>query len=647
MSDTVCVLSQTGRDAELILQLLHSYGIASERYPDMPALLRQLQETIVGPVLLAEEMLTPAVVSRLSAFVEAQPSWSDLPMLVLTGNGRDTPETRRLEALRGSLGNPILLERPIRTATLLSSVRAALRARQRQYQVRDALLERDRAFAELRAERELLRVTLESLPVGVVVADRNGGILTGNSAAERIFGHAVLTTEGIEGYRDYVGFHADGRRFEAEEYPLARAIRTGQSVPAEEILYRRGDGSYRWISIAATPTRDEAEVISGGVVAIVDIDETKRFADGLRASEERFRRLVENASVGVSISDFNGNISYMNPSLLRTLGYTEDDLRLGRLSTAQLTSPEYAELEANALERLRLTGIAAPFRKSYRARDGRAIPFLVGAIVLGSQRGGDLDPEIASFFTDLSSQQRAEVALIQSEKLAAVGRLAASISHEINNPLEAVTNLLYLIGVEPLTDTARDYLGSANRELARVSQIAAQTLRFHRQATGPRAVTARELLDSVIGLYSGRLHNSGIELRLDLRIDRPVLCLEGDIRQVLNNLVGNAIDAMRTGGRLIIRASAAHHWSTGRAGLRITVGDTGHGMPSATVRRIFEAFYTTKGINGTGLGLWISEGIVRKHAGYLQVRSRTIPGHSGTVFSLFLPWLSDDLDLSA
>ena len=130
---------------------------------------------------------------------------------------------------------------------------------------------------------------------------------------------------------------------------------------------------------------------------------------------------------------------------------------------------------------------------------------------------------------------------------------------------------------------------------------------------------------------------------MQLRTEETIVCFEGDIRQVLNNLVGNAIDAMRNGGTLLVRASHSRRWGTNREGLRITIADSGHGMPEATVRHIFEAFYTTTGINGTGLGLWISDGIVRKHAGTLQVRSRTHPQRSGTTFSLFVPFHSPDL----
>jgi signal transduction histidine kinase len=242
----------------------------------------------------------------------------------------------------------------------------------------------------------------------------------------------------------------------------------------------------------------------------------------------------------------------------------------------------------------------------------------------------------------LDERHRAEAALIQSEKLAAVGRLAASISHEINNPLESVTNLLYLIRQEDhMPDRALTYLGLAERELARVSEIAGQTLRFQRQSSNPTSVTPEDLLDSVIALYQGRLINAHISLEFEHATASPVMCYEGDIRQVLNNLVGNAIEAMRTGGRLIIRTRDSTSRRDQRPGIRITIADTGSGMSPEVRERIFEAFYTTKGLSGTGLGLWISKGIVEKHHGRLSVRSSNRPPHTGTVFSLFLPRTPD------
>jgi signal transduction histidine kinase len=251
---------------------------------------------------------------------------------------------------------------------------------------------------------------------------------------------------------------------------------------------------------------------------------------------------------------------------------------------------------------------------------------------------------IAAVVLEVTHQKKAEAALIQSEKLAAVGRLASSISHEINNPLEAITNLLYLIGMsEDLPEASRQYLQTAQGELSRVCQIATQTLRFHRQAVRATHVSASDLVDAVLNLYQGRLANSHIQVDARYATSTTVLCFENDIRQVLNNLIANAIDAMRSGGgRLIVRAHDATDYSADypqpRHGIRITIADTGHGMSSTVKARLFEPFYTTKDLNGTGLGLWISAGIVTRHQGRLTYRSSEKPGQQGTIFSLFLPW---------
>jgi PAS domain S-box-containing protein len=500
MSLVVRVIAPFGRDAELIVEVLRHAGLVAEVCEDLQPLLRRFAEDPIGPLLIAEETLHTAAIEQLGQLIKHQPPWSDLPVLILTGSGMDTVQSRRLESERLPLGSTVLLERPIRTATLVSSVRAALRARQRQYEIRDAL-------AELKQERETLHVMVDNLPVGVLLAKHTGEIVLANRSVERILRHSPLPLSNIEAYDRCIAFHADGNPVREEEYPLRHAMTSGHPIPPEDFLYRRGDGSLAWVRFAAAPIFDEQGAIAGGVVAISDIDQ----------------------------------------------------------------------------------------------------------------------------------QKRAESALAQSEKLAAVGRLAASISHEINNPLEAVMNLLYLIEKVSREPEALHYVATAQQELSRVSQIAIHTLRFHRQSTRPRTITAEELLEPALGLYRGRLANSNIALQLQHRGAGSVICYEGDIRQVLNNLIGNAFDSMRVGGRLVIRTSKSRLWNNSVHGIRITIADTGHGMPPQVLRHIFEPFYTTKGINGTGLGLWISLGIVAKHQGRLQVRSRTQEGKSGTVFSLFLP----------
>jgi signal transduction histidine kinase len=249
------------------------------------------------------------------------------------------------------------------------------------------------------------------------------------------------------------------------------------------------------------------------------------------------------------------------------------------------------------------------------------------------------DEGIAVFFRDVTQRRKSDHALRQSEKLAAAGRLAASISHEINNPLESVTNLLYLIELEEnLSPHVREYLRTAQAELTRVSHIATQTLRFYRQNTKATNVRIPEILDSVIALYQGRLRDSHIRVERKYRSSESLTAFAGELRQVFANLVGNAIDAITHDGRIVLRERLATDWSTGRSGIRVTVADNGIGMKQETLVRLFEAFFSTKGITGTGLGLWVSKEIVEKHSGTIAVRSSQREGHSGTVFSVFLPF---------
>jgi PAS domain S-box-containing protein len=240
---------------------------------------------------------------------------------------------------------------------------------------------------------------------------------------------------------------------------------------------------------------------------------------------------------------------------------------------------------------------------------------------------------------EITQQKRAEQALIQSEKLAVVGRLASSIAHEINNPLEAVTNLLYLASTSNDVEVIHEFLRTAEVELRRVAAIATQTLRFHKQTTSPQAVPPERLIDSVLSIYHGKILNAGVRLRERSRALKPVRCFEGEIRQVISNLVGNALDAMSGQDcQLTVRTRLATNWKTLEQGVIITVADNGTGMSATTRARLFDPFFTTKGVTGTGLGLWVSKEIVDRHHGALRVKSSQSPKYHGTVFNLFLPF---------
>jgi signal transduction histidine kinase/HAMP domain-containing protein len=241
---------------------------------------------------------------------------------------------------------------------------------------------------------------------------------------------------------------------------------------------------------------------------------------------------------------------------------------------------------------------------------------------------------------EITDRLRAEDALRKNEKLAAAGRLAASIAHEINNPLEAVTNLLYLLGThEPMDVVASSMIHTAQSELARVSEITQQTLRFYRQSTHPAMTNVAEVMNSVLALYHPRIVSARVTLHKQFRGEPVIFGFGGELRQLFANLIGIALDAMPEGGHLHLRLRAG----PGRRadgvwchGTRVTVSDSGSGMSADTMKHIFEAFFTTKQVTGTGLGLWVSDEIVRKHHGNVRLRSRQ-DHPTGTTFTLFFP----------
>jgi signal transduction histidine kinase len=249
---------------------------------------------------------------------------------------------------------------------------------------------------------------------------------------------------------------------------------------------------------------------------------------------------------------------------------------------------------------------------------------------------------VGAVVVDTTGIKRSEDALRRTEKLAAVGRLSSSIAHEINNPLEAITNLLYLLRkLDGLDEQATAYIELANHEVARMSEIVQQTLRFHRQSTRPSVTNIGEILDSVLSLHRGKVRGQQVEVERRYRGSVELFCFSGEMRQLFANLIGNALDALPSqGGRLFVEVRYSRYWlDRAIEGIRVVVADTGCGMSADTKRRIFEPFFTTKEATGTGLGLWVSEEIIRKHGGSVRVRSRSVHkgAKSGTVFMVFLP----------
>ena len=389
----------------------------------------------------------------------------------------------------------------------------------------------------------------------------------------------------------------------------------------------RADGSIGWTASRAVPVLDEAGDIREWFGMASDVTERELAKERESDLNLQLRHVLEATADSVFNLDRNWNFTYLNENAKNMLS-----------SYGELLGQNYWEAFPDAknrdlpiieqFHRSMDDGVAGEFETFYPNPQGWF------QVLSYPSRDG-----ITVFFRDITEKKQAAEVLIQTEKLAAVGRLAASIAHEINNPLESVTNLVYLARTSEDIHDVREYLETADAELSRAAAVTNQTLRFYKQSTKPTELTVSSLIEGVFAIHRGRLASSQVVADVRVRPQRSVCCFEGEIRQVLGNLFGNAIDAMHpNGGRLLLRSREGTDQRTGRAGALITVADTGPGMTPQTMTKAFEAFYTTKGMAGTGLGLWICKEIVARHQGFLKLRSSQSEEHHGTVFLLFLPY---------
>ena len=353
-----------------------------------------------------------------------------------------------------------------------------------------------------------------------------------------------------------------------------------------------------------------------------------------RIGENRIREAFEFAASGMAITDLDGHFQETNAAYQQIVGRIQQEL--DQSTILSITHEDDRENCRRHLQRL-VSGELTSFvlEKRYVRPNGQHVFVRNSFSLLRDGRG--LPSHIILICNDVSDQRRAERLLLEREKLAAVGQLASTIAHEINNPLEAVLNLLYLVNTAETLDRARTFASQAEVEVQRAAQIATQTLQFHRQQSKPTPTNLAELLESVLILFKGKLRLGETDVRLEKRDEPQLICYPGEIRQVLANLIRNAIEALPKRGRLHIRVRPSTDWRTGTPGVRVTIADTGHGMSAATRRHIYDPFFTTKGALGSGLGLWVSAGILAKHGGYMRLRSSDIAGSSGTAFTLVFP----------
>lgn len=274
--------------------------------------------------------------------------------------------------------------------------------------------------------------------------------------------------------------------------------------------------------------------------------------------------------------------------------------------------------------------------------DGSRIVVIVNILPLKNEQG-EITGAI-NCFSDITDHRRSDLALRTTEKLATVGRMAATLAHEINNPLESVTNFIYLARKEQtVPGPVLNYLKAADEELVRIAQMTKQTLGLYRDSTTPEPIIISDLWRNLLSMFSSKTKNRRIQVKLDLNTEAQVIGLAGELRQVFANLLSNSIDAVSLDGTIRVRVADAQ--GNGRQqsgnrripGVRITIADNGAGILPANLRRIFEPFFTTKEAIGTGLGLWVSKEIVENHKGSIRIRSSAMPGRTGTVALVFLP----------
>lgn len=350
------------------------------------------------------------------------------------------------------------------------------------------------------------------------------------------------------------------------------------------------------------------------------------------------RRIFRSVASGITVARAEEDIPlvYVNPAFEVITGYTIEE-SLGRncrfLQGDQIDQPGLTLIREALRQGREVKAIIRNYRK-----DGTAFWNELSISPIRNHEGRLT--HFVGIQQDVTARVEFEEALRESEKLATAGRLAASIAHEINNPLEAITNLIYLARHAPTLEVVEQHLSTADAELRRVALLTSQSLRFYKQSSAPQAVKASDLLDSVLDVYVRRLQSLRIHVEKRERTCDSIVCFESEIRQVISNLIRNAIDAMKPsgGGRLIARTREAVDWRRDVRGVLITIADTGGGMSREVQARIFDAFYSTKGNSGTGLGLWVTREIVTRHKGRLRVRSCDIPQRSWTVFELFLPY---------
>jgi PAS domain S-box-containing protein len=369
------------------------------------------------------------------------------------------------------------------------------------------------------------------------------------------------------------------------------------------------------------------------------IREIKLRSEESYAREQWLNTTLRSIGDAVIACDTDGNIVFMNLVAEHLTGWTEADAKKRFLHEIfPIFNEDTRVAVENPVDKVRRLGTVVGLANHtfLVAKNGAEVSIDDSGAPIRDSSGKMIG--IVLVFRNITERRMSEGALMRAEKLAAAGRLAASVAHEVNNPLEGLTNLVYIALRSDDLPEIRRLLTQAENELGRIAHITRQSLGFYRETSTPAPFKPATIVREVAEFYTSRATSLGISLMVNTRTEGDVLGSAGELRQILSNLLANSLDASASGSAIRIGASSAiDPRDLSRPGVRITVVDSGVGIPAEHLESIFEPFFTTKKDTGTGLGLWVSRELVEKHGGSLRVRSRTSDPFCGTIFSIFLP----------
>jgi PAS domain S-box-containing protein len=357
------------------------------------------------------------------------------------------------------------------------------------------------------------------------------------------------------------------------------------------------------------------------------------------AREQWLHTTLRSIGDAVIACDEHGNVVFMNPVAEQLTAWNEDEARGHTLHEVfPIFNEETRAAVENPVDKVRRLGTVVGLANHtfLVSKKGKEICIDDSGAPIRDSSGQMIG--IVLVFRDITDRRMSEDALMRAEKLAAAGRLAASVAHEVNNPLEGLTNLIYIARRCSDLDEVRHLLSQAEDELNRIAHITRQSLGFYRESSTPALFKPAAIVREVTDFYTPRAASLGIAFVINANTEREVLGSAGELRQVLSNLLANSLDACAKGSTVRVEVnSAIDPRNLSVPGVRITISDTGLGIPPEHLENIFEPFFTTKKDTGTGLGLWVSRELITKHGGTMRVRSRTSDPLCGTIFMIFLP----------